>query len=1161
MKAQPGHDPNTRHCLYGLDADLVMLSLCTHEPHFAVLREEVKYGKNIQKCIIPEKTKFCLLHISLLREYMEHEFEALRDKLSFPFDVEKLIDDWILMGFLVGNDFIPHLPNLHIANGALPILYHAYMEVLPTLDGYINESGRLNLERFEKFMQRLAVIDVEHFAETLADLKYFEAKTGRRPNENERTSYRKSKDSPEHVASQKNTNKELDALIASTDEILLGHSDEEELLDTDSDNDMYNLEFVQHKRDYYMNKFEYENVDAAVIRSQAETYVTAIQWNLHYYYDGCRSWSWYYPHHYAPYISDIKGFADLKFDFDLGTPFLPFQQLLAVLPAASKSLLPVAYQGLLTEEESPIIDYYPDDFRTDLNEKKQEWEAIVLIPFINENKLIDAMTPHNSELTPEELQRNGHGPMHIITYTEENLGVVKAPDFFPSIESHALMVTIDPEEIDVPNDKLVKGLANGVRLHVYYCGFPTMQHVQHTAKLEKSKTKVFEQPSRGENMILTIGPKKSPSIDKLAAELLGKIVFVKWPHLLEAQVVGVSDGERKFTLLDPRHGYSMDNLNREELKGPAASQWNLQVKSVAGAYKNRYGIEIGDTDMLIHARPINGRRYILTSQGRLSLEKEWSDYPAIYAYQAIVHNIDVELGGFVAHKNINDIYTPKSVCFMLGHPHYGAMGEVTDTGINAKTGRVKVAMQFAPEPSFEALAREQKESRMQYMHGSIAAQRLGITSHLLSRITGSIFVMVSDPSERKQQNIGLNLKFSKKNEELPGYTRKVNGQWLYSSKSVGLIRSYMEKFPVLFERLARNIVNDMYTEDELFSEDVPDLTTVLKWMKEQPFRSIDMRNCDCEGLDPEIIQKIEKEIDKYVENEPTLTKTVLMQVKPHLLYKPGLSAGNIAPDPKAKHRVFDRVIAVREDSCVPLGYKGTIVSMQYTQGADDPDNSSYDILFDKLFVGNISFSGAASTRRYKLLTAEFMNISHGIRAENITGIGIIPEKINRNKKQQSSDGPKQVKSSAFASFNKYGNFLPVFCKSNQAQPSQPQIRVMKKNNSNEPKNNQNSPAKKNNHKKNEQTGQQQHPVNERARKSVAQPPSLVQSTAPTVTPKIQQQIPAPPKIQQKILPPPKIQQQIPAPPKIQQIPVPAVNSDRATEFQLLWNELHKLPVN
>lgn len=39
------------------------------------------------------------------------------------------------MGFLVGNDFIPHLPDLHISKGALPILYRAYMDILPKVEG------------------------------------------------------------------------------------------------------------------------------------------------------------------------------------------------------------------------------------------------------------------------------------------------------------------------------------------------------------------------------------------------------------------------------------------------------------------------------------------------------------------------------------------------------------------------------------------------------------------------------------------------------------------------------------------------------------------------------------------------------------------------------------------------------------------------------------------------------------------------------------------------------------------------------------------------------------------------------------------------------------------------------------------------------------------
>lgn len=102
------------------------------------------------------------------------------------------------MGFLVGNDFIPHLPHLHIANGALPIMYKAYTEVLPSLDGmlhlyyyfsheivnsilgYINEGGNLNLSRFEKFMQQLANFDLDNFDEIRDDITYMESKTGRK---------------------------------------------------------------------------------------------------------------------------------------------------------------------------------------------------------------------------------------------------------------------------------------------------------------------------------------------------------------------------------------------------------------------------------------------------------------------------------------------------------------------------------------------------------------------------------------------------------------------------------------------------------------------------------------------------------------------------------------------------------------------------------------------------------------------------------------------------------------------------------------------------------------------------------------------------------------------------------------------------------------------
>lgn len=271
------------------------------------------------------------------------------------------------------------------------------------------------------------------------------------------------------------------------------------------------------------------------MREQAEGYVRAIQWNLNYYYNGVCSWSWYYPHHYSPYISDIKGFSNLKIDFELGKPFKPYEQLLAVLPTASKNLLPKCYHQLMTDDNSIIKGYYPEEFQTDLNGKRQEWEAVVLVPFIDEKKLLEAMEPYNKLLTPEEVKRNQHGPMLMYEYTEEDLGVYKSPNYFPSVRSQALCTEISIEDIQVPKEKLIKGAYPGAKFDIFYPGFPTLKHLQYKSELRKAKVKVFEMPSRNENMIIEILPNDLYMPDLIPVDLLGSIVWVGWPHLIEAK--------------------------------------------------------------------------------------------------------------------------------------------------------------------------------------------------------------------------------------------------------------------------------------------------------------------------------------------------------------------------------------------------------------------------------------------------------------------------------------------------------------------------------------------------------------------------------------------------------------------------------------------------
>ena len=429
----------------------------------------------------------------------------------------------------------------------------------------------------------------------------------------------------------------------------------------------------------------------------------------------------------------------------------------------------------------------------------------------------------------------------------------------------------------------------------------------------------------------------------------------------------------------------------------------------------------------------------------MSLEKTWAPNPLPYAYQAVITEISLYESNHTVSLSLSDVYTPKSVVFMLGHPHYGAMGEVIEPAVNIKTGRIKVAMRILNEPNLEPLQRQYKSSTTdQWMMTNTAAQRLGLSKHFLSRITGSIYVMLgtAEAPEGGKQNVGLNLKFKKRNEEVPGYTKKDMGQWLYSMKTIGLIRDFMIRYPVLFERLALQANNDIYTEYDLFDNSPENLSDVVSWIKEQPFSNIEARSCNSVGVDGEVLEKIKNVIDRHVMNQESNTgNTVIMQVKPHLLFKPGLNSGNLPPDQKAQHKLFDRIISIKENFAVPLGYKGTIVNMHK---CDEDTDFTYDIFFDREFTANI-FCGNSTVRRYKLQEGEFINISYGIRVEqSISSVG-------GGEKQQPKSWRKETAETKKLNVGPPVNVrnipLPAFCQNfNATDVKQPgQIRVMKKN--------------------------------------------------------------------------------------------------------------------
>ncbi|KAI3720509.1 hypothetical protein L2E82_31496 [Cichorium intybus] len=385
----PGYDPNTRHCLHGLDADLIILALATHEIHMSILREVIYYGKpksSKSATKYPEsirihidQLKFELFNIWVLREYLE------RDLLSNPnlegTDFERLIDDFVFMCLFVGNDFLPRLPSLDVDEAGIELLLIVYQQEFPTI-GYLTDSSKVNLKSMEQFLQALSSHESAIFMKRTQVLN--EKSTRKR----KRRGFQDSVSGRDH-----------------------GHG-------------------IYRKTIYYTRNFDCYRHDIDRIKRDAVLkYTEGVCWIMDYYYQGVCSWQWFYPYHYAPFASDFCGLDKLEINFKLGQPLKPFDQLLGVLPAASAQALPLFYRELMTKESSPILDFYPEDFKSDRNGKKHAWQGVCKLPFIDESRLLSETVKVEHTLTAEEKQRNMFGRDRLLVHSSHPLGdVIKDDD-------------------------------------------------------------------------------------------------------------------------------------------------------------------------------------------------------------------------------------------------------------------------------------------------------------------------------------------------------------------------------------------------------------------------------------------------------------------------------------------------------------------------------------------------------------------------------------------------------------------------------------------------------------------------------------------------------------------------------------------------------------
>ncbi|KIW98615.1 uncharacterized protein Z519_00276 [Cladophialophora bantiana CBS 173.52] len=1045
-KAQPGYDPNVRHCLYGLDADLIMLGLLSHDPHFCLLREEVTFGRQSQKKSKElEHQNFYLMHLCIVREYLELEFQDLKQEgaLEFDYDMERIIDDFILMAFFVGNDFLPNLPNLHINEGALALMFQKYKQILPRLGGYINEHGVINLQRLDVLLNELAEVEDRFFEAEYAGAKWIDAKrNGQSADEPLTTSRGPVRVSPEqkHLFKQVKkyfvspVNKDpatrqplsLPSTLPARDRKFVqqlatdlnlqwstkededgnrflqlefpvkgeeAESDEddeeselaimrvlkryenakvEESTDEQAQQDMqkkYDQKFREWKDQYYKEKFGWGLENEEGLRKLTENYVQGLQWVLYYYYRGVASWPWFYQYHYAPMISDVKRGLGADMNFQLGQPFRPFQQLMGVLPDRSKKIVPAVYHDLMTSKESPIIDFYPRDFALDMNGKKQEWEAVVKIPFIDERRLLDAMAPKDALLTEDEHLRNDFGVSLKFTYSTEVdytypsslVGIFPDLPHCHCIQNEFELPTMDGLEPYV-------GLVDGVKLGVAaLAGFPSLKTLPFTGSLGFHGVNVFQQDSRNESMIITLSDTETRTKVEYAKVLLNKRVYVGYPFLQEAKIVKVSD--ELFDYILTENGENVPhNIKAIEHSGNEIDQFRKKADRIEKFYSKRLGMLIGEVESLVQVEMLKGLKKL--DDG--STVKEFAELPGletIHATQLIVENVVSEDVRFIeqAALPIEEEFPDGTNAFFLGDYAYGRPVSV----IGHENGKAKclIALSKARQVEFGREIARQAERLSPYTPSYQVAQSLNLNPLALAKITSSFSIIVDDT----RVNLGLNLKFEAKKLKVLGYSRKGPSGWEFSRAAIQLIQQYMIKFPQFIAGIHNNPQGDMLPATAYFPGDEKQAKTKVKeiqaWLKGIESKSFERVPLEAEQLDSEIVKRIEQAADEALRSEPPPHNKTIGGVPRNGLLKPSDAQWRLG---NQKFSLGDRVIYVADSGKVPIASKGTVVGLTQTTR-----ETWLDVVFDVSFMSGTSLGDRCSPFRGSTVpTWSVLNLSN-----------------------------------------------------------------------------------------------------------------------------------------------------------------------------------------
>lgn len=347
-------DPNDIFVMYGLDADLFMLSLMAPQDNIFLVR-----GHSV--------------HNGQIKQDMSDIINIDNARLAIINDLptETAIQDFVLLTFFIGNDFLHRMPALEDiyprkqGNVVPSVGLNALVQIYKQLGKSLTNGDQIIWENLALFLQYVA-----HFEPALME---YEAR-------------RKVKHTS-RVANASLIIKEVRSARGLDREIT--------------------FDFQTFRKLWYSNALNPKGpvvkglvpdnlqVDQQMITNMAGVYLQGMAWVYAYYNKGLSGINsyWYYPHYESPLFTELAIVSQMMTNISgyLSVPgqttMNVVQQLLSVLPPQSQYMLPAEVKPLITVG-SILGQYFPDNYIVTQDGKDTDYEKTPLLPFINPYLLI-----------------------------------------------------------------------------------------------------------------------------------------------------------------------------------------------------------------------------------------------------------------------------------------------------------------------------------------------------------------------------------------------------------------------------------------------------------------------------------------------------------------------------------------------------------------------------------------------------------------------------------------------------------------------------------------------------------------------------------------------------------------------------------------------------